>query len=97
MTQSNKFPGEWRKHGPTIEEHAPSAELVWVVRGHPFTRPVIARSSVSARLFRVPPRSSYVADFIYIQLMAEGFHDVNASQYPFLKDLEWLGPLELPK
>lgn len=94
MTDPYKWPGEWTTTPPKVSDHPIGSELVWVVRGHPFTRPVLARSSVGSRI-----PGSFVAkaeNFVYVELMAEGFHGTNASSYGFFNDLEWRGPLLLP-
>lgn len=91
---TNEWPGEWKKTAPQVADHPPNAELVWAVRGHPFTRPVLARSSVGVRL---PPLAYKAENFVYVELMAESFHGVHAGAYGFFKDLEWLGPLTLPQ
>ena len=87
------WPGEWTRTAPKVTDHPPGAELVWAVRGEPFTRPVIARSNVGAR---VPGFAAKAEKFVYVELMADGFHGVDAKRYPFFDALEWRGPLLLP-
>ena len=93
MTQTHEWPGQWTKTAPQVADHPPGAELVWAVRGHPFTRPILARSNVGARIQRFASKG---ARFVYVELMAEGFHGVHAGHYGFFESLEWRGPLVLP-
>jgi hypothetical protein len=93
MTQIHDWPGEWTPIAPQVADHPPGAELVWAVRGHPFTRPVLARTNVGAR---VPGFAAKAEKFVYFELMANGFHGVDAKHYPFFDALEWRGPLVLP-
>ena len=93
MTQVHDWPGEWTHTAPQVADHPPGAELVWAVRGEPFTRPILARSNVGAR---VPGFAAKAEKFVYVELMAEGFHGVHAGRYGFFNELEWCGPLVLP-
>jgi hypothetical protein len=80
-----------------VEDHPEGAELAWLARGYPFTRPVVARSNVGVR--RKP---AWVAmepqyeQFVRVELMADSFHGQDASAFGWFRDLEWLGPLVLP-
>ena len=76
-----------------MKDHPPGAELVWAVRGHPFTRPILARTNVGAR---VPGFGAKAEKFVYVELMADGFRGVHAGRYGFFNALEWRGPLVLP-
>jgi hypothetical protein len=91
--QPHEWPGEWSKTAPQVADHPPGAELVWAVRGEPFTRPILARSNVGARIQRFASKGER---FVYVELMAEGFHGVHAGHYGFFESLEWRGPLVLP-
>ena len=93
MKQTHEWPGEWSKTAPQVADHPPGAELVWAVRGEPFTRPILARSNVGARIQRFASKGER---FVYVELMAEGFHGVHAGHYGFFDELEWRGPLVLP-
>ena len=93
MRKTHEWPGEWTKVAPQVADHPPDAELVWAVRGHPFTRPILARTNVGARVLGFPAKAE---KFVYIELMAEGFHGVDAARYGFFDELEWCGPLVLP-
>jgi len=89
-----EWPGEWRKLPPQVDEHPDGGELGWVVRGHPFNRPVLARSNVGVRKLS-PPESGY-GPFVRVELMADGLHGQQASEHPWFDALEWRGPLVLP-
>ena len=93
MTQIHNWPGKWTHVAPQVTDHPPGAELVWAVRGHPFTRPILARSNVGVRTSAITCRPE---KFVYVELMAEGFHGVHAGRYGFFDELEWRGPLVLP-
>lgn len=93
MTQIHDWPGDWTKVAPQVADHPPGAELVWAVRGEPFTRPILARSNVGAR---IPGFAAKAEKFVYVELMADGFHGVHAGSYGFFDELEWRGPLMLP-
>lgn len=90
---ADDWPGEWTKVAPQVADHPPGAELVWAVRGEPFTRPILARSNVGVR---IPGFAAKAEKFVYVELMAEGFHGVHAGRYGFFDELEWRGPLMLP-
>ena len=90
---THEWPGEWTHKAPQVADHPPGAELVWAVRGHPFTRPILARTNVGAR---VPGFAAKAEKFVYVELMAEGFHGTHAGRYVFFDSLEWMGPLVLP-
>ena len=94
MRQTYEWPGEWTKEAPRVSDHPPGAELAWLVRGHPFTRPVIARTNVGVGRLSQSTGRAY-APFVRVELMADGFHGQQASDYGFFKDLEWLGPVAL--
>lgn len=91
--QIHEWPGEWTKIAPKVSDHTTGAELVWAVRGKPFTRPILARSNVGSR---IPGFAAKAEKFVYIELMADGFYGVSAGNYPFFAALEWRGPLLLP-
>lgn len=93
MTQIHDWPAVWTKVAPQVADHPPGAELVWAVRGAPFTRPILARSNVGAR---IPGFAAKAEKFVYVELMADGFHGVHAGSYGFFDELEWRGPLVLP-
>ena len=88
------WPGEWTRSAPKVEDHLKGAELVWAVRGYPFTRTLVARSNVAVR---VPGFAAKAERFVRMELMADGQHGVDASAYPWFADLEWRGPLVLPE
>jgi hypothetical protein len=44
----------------------------------------------------VPGFAAKAEKFVYVELMAEGFHGVHAGRYGFFDELEWRGPLVLP-
>jgi len=90
---THDWPGEWTHVAPKVADHPPGAELVWAVRGSPFTRPILARTNVGVR---VQGFASKTEKFVYCELMAEGFHGVHAGRYGFFDELEWRGPLVLP-
>jgi len=97
MRQTPEWPGHWTRVAPRVEDHPEGAELAWLARGYPFTRPVVARSNVGVR--RKP---AWVAmepqyeQFVRVELMADSFHGQDASAFGWFRDLEWLGPLVLP-
>ena len=93
MRKTNDWSGEWTHEAPQVADHPPGAELVWAVRGEPFTRPILARTNVGSR---VPGFAAKAEKFVYVELMAEGFHGVHAGRYGFFEGLEWCGPLVLP-
>ena len=88
------WPGEWTKTAPTVEDHSIGAELVWVVRGYPFTRAVVARTNVAVR---VPGFAAKAERFVRAELMADGHHGIDASKRPWFADFEWRGPLVIPE
>lgn len=102
MRQTHEWPGHWARLAPRVDDHPEGAELAWMARGHPFTRPVLARSNVGVK--RVSPQGidggqiikPTYERFVRVELMAHGFHGVDASEYGWFRDLEWLGPLVLP-
>lgn len=102
MRHPLEFAGEWTKLAPRVEEHRNGVELVWFVRGYPFTRPVVARSNVGVKDLgsheleagRVIARS--YGPFVRVELMADGYHGQQASDYGWFKYLEWLGPIVVP-
>jgi hypothetical protein len=49
MRQTHEWPGHWMPVAPRVEDHPEGAELAWLARGHPFTRPVLARSNVGLK------------------------------------------------
>jgi hypothetical protein len=64
MKQTHEWPGEWSKTAPQVADHPPGAELVWAVRGEPFTRPILARSNVGARIQRFASKYRFAAECI---------------------------------
>ena len=87
---------------PQVEDHPQGRELAWMARGHPFNRPVIARSNVGVKFIRPQGigggqiiKPTY-GPFVRVELMSDGFHGVDASGFGWFRDLEWLGPLVLP-
>ena len=93
MRKMHEWPGEWTKVAPQVDDHPPGAELVWAVRGEPFTRPILARSNVGTRVTGFAAKAE---KFVYVELMSEAFHGVHAGHYGFFDKLEWCGPLVLP-
>lgn len=86
------WPGCWSVVKPQISEHAPGVEYAWAVRGHPFTRPVLARTNVGVH----KTKSGY-EKFVVTQIMADGWHGVTLPpEAPILDGLEWSGPVMLP-
>ena len=102
MRQTHEWPGHWTRVAPRVADHPQGAELAWMARGHPFNRPVIARSNVGVR--RTPDwayesptiKAGRHEKFVRVELMADGFHGQDASVFGWFRDLEWLGPLVLP-
>lgn len=95
MSAPADWPGEWRKDPSSVAEHHPQgAELAWIVRGYPFTRPVLALSNVEVRKLATP--FTAYGPFVRVELMAGGFHEVDVSAISWFLDLEWLGPLRIP-
>jgi hypothetical protein len=94
MSQYHKWPGAWTRTAPRVEDHCEGAELVWVVRGHPFTRAVVARTSV---MVFYPGHDGMVTRAVRVELMADGLHGVDASGYPWFHRLEWRGPMAIPE
>jgi hypothetical protein len=92
------FPGEWSRTAPTVEDHSDGERLVWLARGYPFNFPIIAQSNVGVK--RAP---SWVAfepkyeKFVRVELMADGLQGRDSSLFGWFRDLEWLGPLAIPK
>lgn len=86
------WPGQWVQDAPTVGQHPKGRELAWVVRGHPFTRPVLARTSVG-----VKKSIRGFEPFVVVQIMADGFYGLHlhATQHE-VSGLEWLGPLLIP-
>ena len=80
--------------GPAVADHSNGAELAWVARGWPFTRPVLARSSVGVRQLPVPGVA--YGPFVRVEIMAGGLAGQDASAYPWFTGLEWLGPVLIP-
>lgn len=103
MRQTHEWPGLWwSKVPPQVEDHPQGRELAWMARGHPFNRPVIARSNVGVKFIRPQGigggqiiKPTY-GPFVRVELMSDGFHGVDASGFGWFRDLEWLGPLVLP-
>lgn len=106
MRPVHEWPGTWTRVAPRVEDH-PShpagAELAWLARGYPFNRPVLARTNVGARKVATPgavaagPNIASVYErFVRVELMADGFHGLQASDFGWYRDLEWLGPLAVP-
>lgn len=94
-SELTEWPGQWRQLPPQVDEHPDGAELGWVVRGHPFNRPVLARSNVGVRKLASP--ESGFGPFVRVELMADGMHGQQASDHAWFGGLEWRGPLVLPK
>ena len=94
MTLPYDWPGEWSKAAPSVEDHREGAELVWVVRGYPFTRPVVARTNIGVRYRESDGKVIY---FVRVELMADGHHGIDASKFPWIADLEWRGPVVIPE
>jgi hypothetical protein len=102
MRDMHEWPGHWTNQAPRVEDHHEGAYLAWMVRGYPFTRPVLARSNVGAKCIRpqgmgggqiIPPK---YGPFVRVELMADSFHGQDASAYGWFRDLEWLGPIVMP-
>ena len=94
MSQNYKWPGAWTRTAPRVEDHPEVTELVWVVRGHPFTRAVVARTNVA---IRVPGFAAKAERVVRAELMADGLYGVDASGYPWFHRLEWRGPMSVPR
>ena len=94
MSLPYDWPGEWSKAAPRVEDHPEATELVWVVRGHPFTRAVVARTNIGVRYRKSDGKVSH---FVRVELMADGHHGIDASKFPWFADLEWRGPLVIPE
>lgn len=103
MRQTHEWPGHWTPIAPRVEDHPPNVELAWLARGYPFNSPVLARTNVGVKKSAMPGavaagdriRPEY-EPFVRVELMADGFHGRQASEYGWFHDLEWLGPLVLP-
>ena len=93
MNPPIEWPGEWRTEPPTIAEHAGGRELAWLVRGYPFTRPVLARSNVGVRRLKTEHKS--YGPFVFFELLADGFHRTPLEPES-MPGLEWNGPLLMP-
>lgn len=76
--------GTWRSQSPQVDEHPLGAQLVWAVFGHPFNRPVLARSNVGVSRELGRADQAYAA-FVYVELLADGFHGQKASSYCWFK------------
>lgn len=102
MRQTHEWPGHWTRVAPRVEDHPQGSELAWMARGYPFTRPVLARSNVGVKC--ISPQGMgggqiiqpTYGPFVRVELMADGLHGQQASDYAWFRDLEWLGPLVLP-
>lgn len=97
MRYTHEWPGTWSRVAPQVEDHPEGAELAWLARGYPFTRPVLARSNVGVK--RAPTWEAFEPKFerfARVELMADGFHGQQAADFGWFRDLEWLGPLVLP-
>ena len=94
MSQYHKWPGAWTRTAPRVEDHCEGAELVWVVRGYPFTRAVVARTNIGV-CYR--ESDGKVIHFVRVELMADGHHGIDASKFPWIADLEWRGPMAVPR
>lgn len=101
MRTPRPWPGTWSNLGPQVVDHRQEGELAWLVRGYPFTHAVLARSNVAVKylgptsLQAGPVIACNYGQVVRVELMAEGFHDVDATPYGWFADLEWLGPLSL--
>lgn len=91
-TELGDWPGRWMRETPTVEHHPKGRELAWVVRGHPFTRPVLAKTNVG-----VTRAGKVFKPFVVVQIMADGFYGrpLHATQSD-VAGLEWLGPILMP-
>ena len=86
------WPGRWMRETPAVDHHPNGRELAWVVRGHPFTRPVLARTNVG-----VTRSGKSFKPFVVVQIMADGFYGLHLhSTQPEIEGLEWLGPILMP-
>lgn len=90
--QTHRWPGAWTRVAPRVDDHPECTELAWMVRGGPFTRPVIARSSVGVR----QTTDSGFERFVYVEVMADGLHGMGIAAFDWFRQLEWLGPVVLP-
>jgi len=79
---------------PPLPENPRLVQVYKTTGGEPFTRPIIARTNVGARVAGFAAKAE---KFVYVELMAEGFHGTHAGNYGFFNRLEWRGPLLLPK
>lgn len=103
MRPVHEWPGTWTRVAPRVEDHPSGAELAWLARGYPFNRPVLARTNVGVRKVAMPGAvaagpniASAYERFVRVELMADGFHGLQASDFGWYRDLEWLGPLAVP-
>lgn len=97
MSLPYHWPGEWTTTAPSVEDHRDGAELVWVVRGYPFTRPVVARTNIGVRYRESDGKVVHFVHFVRVELMADGHHGIDASKFPWIADLEWRGPMAVPR
>ena len=85
------WPGSWSNVAPSIDDHLANESLAWVVRGYPFNFPVLAESSIGI----INISSGSYKKFIRIEINADGIYGVQASNYPWYNNLEWLGPIKI--
>ena len=96
MRTIHEWPGTWSKIAPRVEDHETGSRLAWLVRGFPFNFPVLAETWINVKLLDRTGNGTY-QQFVRVEIVADGLYGVQASEYPWYKDLEWLGPIKIPE